>query len=664
MSYSTAAIPRRGIPTANSSGYFQELYPEGGSRQQFRKLLTQACSKLGNQRQPTATSRPKDQRPLKTTNPTDTSRPQPHPEAYKYTHYKLSVSECPGGQDGGKSWVVTRNHVARAKCAGSDSRSSVGQSDGGGSKVGRFSGDSVPMRQQQSAARADWRCRTDHCPLPKLQLDRSADCERPKQTTDFGETPGLCESVPMTDDTLSSQQNDSAYDSTDQDDWKDGWNEKRRRANSNCYQLWKSNGELRMDRKQNGKIDIDAGDCTMTSCSTESMDATDEATLRAKATPSPALTIECYTVRINRRCSEPILGINSSQKMINQQELLARSHDDCSISTDGLHFDSQQMEKQVSEEHFTKYQFSNRIADNLNASSHSELSTASSSKASSISSLASSYSNLSENSVFIISPLISPTCCSEENSSFSECPEKLQTNSIQDPDNNAKPMKEKVKKLLKKTQSWGPIRTFNTNQESSKENSWKEKVPTCETVHEDQGNQSNAVRYRARTISIDEVFQRVDSKRLCSPPPYHKAVEENNPLPPDATRKGMTVKNMRRLSQLEEVKKLYCPVIAGKKTRPYSLTEDLLYPSWQNHCTNHSDSCAKQAQPKPTNQCEDSRNNFENNMHPTGFEKAKQYRGRAMSECLRRSKHELLCKHFSQNLEDYEQIQHAKESYV
>ncbi|GCC24239.1 hypothetical protein chiPu_0002639 [Chiloscyllium punctatum] len=462
-------------------------------------------------------------------------------------------------------------------------------------------------------------------------------------------------------DMLSSQQNDSAYDSTDQDDWKDGWNEKRRRANSSCYQLLRSNGELRMDRKQNGKMDIDAGDCTTTSCSTESMDATYGIPLRAEATPPPALTIEHYTVRINRRCSLPIIGFNSSSKMINQQELLARSHDDCSISSEGLHFNRQQMAKQVSAESFTK--FSGSIAGNLNASSHSELSIASSSKASSISSLASSYSNISENSVFINSPLVSPTYCSEENSSFSECPEKLQANSIQVPDNNAKPMKETVKKLLRKTQSWDPARTFNTNQKSCKENSWKEKVPTCETVHEDQVNQSNTVRYRARTISIDEVFQQVDSKRLCNPPPYQQAVEENNPIPPDVTRKGMTVKNMRRLSQLEEVKKLYCPVIV-QKTRPCSLTEDLLYSSWQDHCTNHFDSCAKQGQPKPADPCEESHNNFENDMHPTGFEKAQQYRGRAMSECIRRSNHEQFCRHFSQSLEDYEQIQHAKESCV
>ncbi|XP_041061910.1 T cell activation RhoGTPase activating protein b [Carcharodon carcharias] len=458
---------------------------------------------------------------------------------------------------------------------------------------------------------------------------------------------------------ISSQQNDSAYDSTDQDDWKDVWNEKRRRASSSCYQLLRSNERLRVDRKQNGQMDIEAGDCTTASCSTESMDAANRASLSPETTCLPASLIERYTVRINRRCSEPILGITSSPKNINQQELLARSHDDCSISSDGLDFNRQLMKKQISEESFTRFSssfksFNSRKPANLNASSHSELSTASSSKASSISSLASSYSNLSENSVFISSPLVSPSCSSQENSSFSDYPAKLQTNSIQVPDNHVKPMKEKAKTPLKKTQSWGPTRTFNSNKESCLENILKETPPICETFPEDQANVSDTVRYRPRLISVDEVFQQIDSKRRCSPPSYGKAVEENNP--PVATMKGMTVKNMRRLSQLEEAKKYHCHVVAGQKNRPCSLTEELLYPSCQDNFTNNFGSCDKQSQ--LANQFEELHNNFENDLHPIGFKKTQQYRERAMTESASRGR----C--FRQSFEGYEQIQHVKESYV
>ncbi|XP_067845246.1 T cell activation RhoGTPase activating protein b isoform X2 [Heptranchias perlo] len=475
-------------------------------------------------------------------------------------------------------------------------------------------------------------------------------------------------------DMSSSHQNDSAYDSTDQDDWKDVRNEKRRRANSSCYQLSSSNEGLRMERKQNGQMDIEAGDCTTASCSTESIDATNRASLRLSATTCPsALIIEQHTGRINRRCSEPILAITSSPKKINQQELVARSHDDCSIPPHDLDFNRPPMRKQMSEGSFPKYQSSSSRLANLNASSHSELSTASSSKASSISSLTSSWSNLSENSVFTSSPLASPTCPSQENASFSEYPAKLRTISTKGPDSCVKPSEEKAKKKpLKKTQSWGPTRSFSTNQESCKENVLKENLPTCETVHEDQVSESDPARCWTQVISTDEVFQRVDSKKRCSPPSYTKAVQENNP--PVATMKGMTVKNMRRLSQLEETKsylslqnehKIFCCLsVAGQKNRPSSLTEDLLYPSCQNHITAVFDSCDKQAQSTRANQCEALHVHSENGLHSAEPEKTQQYRGRAMSESASRDKHERSDRWFSQTFDGYKQIQHAKESYV
>ncbi|GCB70232.1 hypothetical protein scyTo_0010728 [Scyliorhinus torazame] len=347
----------------------------------------------------------------------------------------------------------------------------------------------------------------------------------------------------LTDNTdISSQQNDSAYDSTDQDDWKDVCDEKRRRANSSCYQPMRNNGGLRMDGKLDGQMDIEAGDCTTASCSTESMDATNRASLSPEATCLPAFMFGRYAKRINRRCSEPIL----------------------------------------------------------------------------------------------------------------EYPSKLPTNSNHIPDNNVKPMKEKAKKSLKKTQSWGPTRTFSLNKGSCQENVLKESLPACETVLEDQDNVNDTGRYRTRLTSVDEVFQRIDSKRRCSPPSYSKALEENNPSV--ATMKGMTVKNMRRLSQLEEAKKYQHHIATGQKNRPCSLTEELLYPPCQNNFISNSDSSDMQAQ--PVNQCKEVHDNFENGLHCLGFEKRQQYRGRAMSESASRGR----C--FRQNLEDYEQIWHAKESCV
>ncbi|XP_051867925.1 T cell activation RhoGTPase activating protein b [Pristis pectinata] len=448
---------------------------------------------------------------------------------------------------------------------------------------------------------------------------------------------------------ISCHQNDSAYDSTDQDDWKEGENEKRQRANSSCYQLSRSHERLRMAEKQNCQTDITDGVCVTASCSNESIDANSRVSFRPNATTCPSgLINRQLNVRADRRSSEPTLAVAFNPKKINQQELVARSHDDCSVPF-VLDFTHHLMRKQVSEESFTRREISSRRPDNFNASSHSELSTASSSKASSVSSLASSCSNMSESSVFISSPLVSPTCCSQENYVFSDHLTKLQTNSIQDPNSCAKSTKEKAKKSVKKTYSWGPSRTLNTNQEPYKENTLRENLPTCQTVHEDQVDDSDTARFRTRIMSADEVFQRIDSKKRCSPPSYTKAIEENSP--PIPSMKEMTVKNMRKQFLLKEHTKVGCRLVAEQKGRPYSLTEELLQPLYQNQI--NLDSCNKQT--TATNQCEafDS----ENVLHLTRCEKAHKYRGRAMSESAGRSKHKLW------STQAFE-FQYAKESYV
>ncbi|XP_072906278.1 T cell activation RhoGTPase activating protein b [Hemitrygon akajei] len=451
-------------------------------------------------------------------------------------------------------------------------------------------------------------------------------------------------------DTSSSLQNDSAYDSTDQDDWKEGENEKRRRANSSCYPLSRSHERLRLARKQSYQTDIKAGASVTTSCSNESIDGNSRVSFNHSVTTCPSGELN---LRANRRSSEPTIGVTINPKNIRQQELVARSHDGCSFPF-VQDFTHQLIRKQVSDESFTRREISRRRPCNFNASSHSELSTAPSSKASSVSSLASSCSNMSECSVFINSPLVSPTCTSQESSIFSDHTTKLQASSMQDPNSCAKSAKEKAKNPVRKTYSWGPSRTL-TNPESYKENTLRENLTTCQTVHEDQVDDNSSARSRTRIFSADEVFQQVDSRRRCSPPSYTEAIEENSP--PIAPINEMTVKNMRRQAQLKVHMRAGCRLVAEQKVRHCSLTEDLLQTLQQNQAD--LDSCDKPT--TAANQCTALHICSENTLHLTKCEEAHQYRGRAMSEAAGRSKHKLWS---IQAFDVFKELQHAKESYV
>uniref|UniRef100_A0A4W3JB25 Rho-GAP domain-containing protein n=1 Tax=Callorhinchus milii TaxID=7868 RepID=A0A4W3JB25_CALMI len=391
----------------------------------------------------------------------------------------------------------------------------------------------------------------------------------------------------FTIDVSLSHQNDSAYDSTDQEEWRDTQNEKRRRANNSCSELSAMLPQM-----------------SPTVC------------------PS-AVIIEQYSGRMNRRCSEPILPTNNSSKKISQKELAARSHDDCSITPHDLDFQNPSMKKQTSEESFPKYQFKGRKSFIYNVSSHSELSTASSSKASSVSSLASSCSNLSESSVFANSPLVSPTCPRHEES-FSEHHIKRLTSLTQEPDSNAKFAIEKTKKPLKKTLSC-PTRSFQGNRDCCKEISLKENQSTCETVHEDAVNESGNSKFSYHS-SPDVVFQRVDSQKRGFPPSYNEALIHNTP--PILAMKGMTVKS-----------------VSGHKT--CSLTDDPFKISCQNI--------------KSSSDCYNTQTAENHANHFTICEKPHQYRGRALSESISRDKNFQLGGCFNQTFNRYP---YPKESYV
>ncbi|XP_007892079.2 T-cell activation Rho GTPase-activating protein [Callorhinchus milii] len=453
-----------------------------------------------------------------------------------------------------------------------------------------------------------------------------------------------------------SHQNDSAYDSTDQEEWRDTQNEKRRRANNSCSELSASDQARGMEHNQIYRMrnDQETGGCTMTLSSTESIDMTNRVLPQMSPTVCPsAVIIEQYSGRMNRRCSEPILPTNNSSKKISQKELAARSHDDCSITPHDLDFQNPSMKKQTSEESFPKYQFKGRKSFIYNVSSHSELSTASSSKASSVSSLASSCSNLSESSVFANSPLVSPTCPRHEES-FSEHHIKRLTSLTQEPDSNAKFAIEKTKKPLKKTLSC-PTRSFQGNRDCCKEISLKENQSTCETVHEDAVNESGNSKFSYHS-SPDVVFQRVDSQKRGFPPSYNEALIHNTP--PILAMKGMTVKHMRSWSQKEQnieegtpysliqnKHNMRCRSVSGHKT--CSLTDDPFKISCQNI--------------KSSSDCYNTQTAENHANHFTICEKPHQYRGRALSESISRDKNFQLGGCFNQTFNRYP---YPKESYV
>ncbi|XP_029452492.1 T-cell activation Rho GTPase-activating protein [Rhinatrema bivittatum] len=364
-------------------------------------------------------------------------------------------------------------------------------------------------------------------------------------------------------------------------------------------------------------------------------------------------TTKCKA-KINRMGSEPNLFRQPSQTSLKQainSQNRTRSHDDITVRQKSMPSDYQEPAKQILKDYFPTCLYKNKkpLSLMVNTNFKSQLSSRSLAKTSSSCSLDSSCSN-SDSSVFTNSPLVSPSSPKKvifpRHQSF--CIKKSLDTS------KAHPIKElkkhsmsfsfvSRKKMLTKTQSWGPERTMNLKREDSKEELKKENQLVGKTVKEEYANESQPTmprQSRARFMSADEVFRLVDQRNPGKPPSYEEAIHKNLPahIPPY---QSMTVQRMRdRLSQQDQ----FIPHSRG--------TND----------TYESDASSTGTRPSLENE---SSTNGTGEMNPHIVEGPSVYRTRAMSESFRKNKERYLIRRCSQPLFDIcDQIPYAKESYI
>ncbi|XP_075453873.1 T-cell activation Rho GTPase-activating protein [Ascaphus truei] len=367
--------------------------------------------------------------------------------------------------------------------------------------------------------------------------------------------------------------------------------------------------------------------------------------------PASAVTRFKNTVSsMDRRCSEPnIFPTKDIMKNVVGQKL-TRSHDDATIRNKEAHLSDEELSKQVPEEYCFAPLYKKKKPKGLkvNTSYPVDLSDDLLNGFSNCS-LESAYSDCS---VFTSSPLVSPSSPKKNvlprHQSFST---KCQDGSDTITTGIKKHAKSfsfvTHKKMLTKTQSWGPEGEHAGLQRNTFSSSLRNKrQPECVKTFQ----QPEVVRLRrqksARLISVDEVFRRVDEKNPGKPPSYDEAIHKNM-CPNVSSFKSMTVHTMRA-------------TVSNKDClTPNSTNEHNMDSSCRNSVI-HSDN----GHPSENEvQLGDSPVDVIQPICVSGEIRA--IRGRAMSESYQKNKHECFSRRCSQPLfEIYDQIQYAKESYV
>ncbi|XP_015243467.1 PREDICTED: T-cell activation Rho GTPase-activating protein-like [Cyprinodon variegatus] len=384
------------------------------------------------------------------------------------------------------------------------------------------------------------------------------------------------------EDSLSSVHHDSAYDSTDPDG--DGETGEKRRS-------------------------TDGGRGSSSSYSSLSPSITTSSWQSDAAFDNKA--------PFNRRCSEPILLVPENLESLRSH---ARSHEDCTMKRE--EFDMQTLKKQISDDSFL-------LKSRGGASSvlsFPKLSCSSNmdqlpymGKDCSCSSLESTASNQSENSVFTSSPMGSPGCSKKNNSQT-----MVTTNGKLDvprPISEEKRRSQSMRvasKVLMRTRSLGAFSRGSLKKDSQKENSFPE---TLQEDSQSEADPSVDVTLKPRPLSAIEVFKQVDSKLPCRPPSYEQAMQ-NMPPPPEY--RSMTVQDA---------------ITLGRRSRPSSVNYE--FPIREGI---FSQDCFSQT--------------AQNNI----MEQRQPFRQRAMSESVSAGQHEMVSRRCSQPV--FDEFSYAKESYV
>lgn len=321
---------------------------------------------------------------------------------------------------------------------------------------------------------------------------------------------------------------------------------------------------------------------------------------------------EPFTKPFDRRSSEPIIFSSVGVKDL---RFLARSQDDCSSAKE---YDEQALKKQNSDDSFLQAQrrqsqpLLRKTTGNLNL--EVPIITKNCSCSSSCS-LESNNSNVSENSVFVNSPLHSPSS-----------PRKIQPERHMSLNVKSKvDMNSRRPFPFKRAKSLGSFSILRAN--GKKTEAQKEGTFPCGTLQEDSQNEAEVpeemVR-RQRPLSAIEVFQHVDQRDPGSPPSYQQALNSGVlQSPPEYG--SMTVHDAREI---------------GQRSRPLSMNDYILDSTPVSHVLDSF--------------------NFPND----GIVAPQQssFRQRAMSESVGCTRYEKLQRRCSQPV--FEELSYAKESYV
>ncbi|KAM4692837.1 T-cell activation Rho GTPase-activating protein [Discoglossus pictus] len=404
---------------------------------------------------------------------------------------------------------------------------------------------------------------------------------------------------------LSAHQNDSAYDSTDPE------------LDSHISTFSSYQNHTSEDNRKNSRLGSEQPHCITQL--TNAISSTD------------------------RRCSEPyIFPLQDTLDNVAGQKL-TRSHDDVTVRNKEGHL----VKKEITEGYCSKALYKQKKPKGLQVNTSYPLSDEFLPNALSNCSLESCYSDCS---VFTSSPLVSPSSPKKNNllrhQSFStKCKDKSDTNQTgREIKKHSKSFSFVThKKLVTKTQSWGPDGENSGLQRSRLTCSLRNKCqPECNSPRDKLFKQPAVVRQRrpqsARLIPVEEVFRRVDERNPGKPPSYEESIKKNicHNVP---SYKNMTVETMR-----QSVSNIDCstPNLTDEHTTDWSYKES------------HSEITAQK---------EDTLvDEFSSICHDG---KTKAIRARTMSESIQKNKHESLSRRCSQPLfEMYDQIQYAKESYV
>ncbi|XP_065434918.1 T-cell activation Rho GTPase-activating protein-like [Chrysemys picta bellii] len=425
------------------------------------------------------------------------------------------------------------------------------------------------------------------------------------------------------------QQNDSAYDSTDPE--------------AECSS---SISQIKQLQKAKGK--------------TSSLRSRDPRCQKPQDLPPLASSLTVFKNSIStldRRFSEPDMSLQDCLDGKIRSQKLTKSEDNFTIQQEQLRLQGQELEKHLPGEFFPGGHYRTKKPLNLSVKTNlpSELSSGSLPKTSSNCSLDSSLSN-SDCSVFTSSPLVSP---SSPKRNFVTRPQSFSTKTADESDTPIREFKKHSmsfsfatrKKVLTKTQSWEPGKAMGFQRNSFKKDSKKENQFSGRIVQEHCTNNGKPLsvvyQSRSRFRSADEVFREVDQKNPGKPPSYEEATKNclAAKVPSYST---LTIQNMRATVSNQD-SLLPHPCLSNREVTTDTYQKDL--PFDRLFVVNDS-----QVQTETIDIGINSRASLP--VTP------RVYRLRSMSESYQKNKQEYLTRRCSQPVFEVDQLKYAKESYV